>query len=114
MSASVTDPLVEQLRAVAPTVDDPDICAAYGMDWTRRFAGPVRAVVRPTGVAEVAAALRVCSAAAVPVVPQGQLQHRRRLCARARRSALGGDVADGAGLLGPIEELGGSVTAGAG
>lgn len=115
MSASVTDPLVEQLRAVAPTVDDPDICAAYGMDWTRRFAGPVRAVVRPTGVAEVAAALRVCSAAAVPVVPQG-----------GNSSIVGGSVpgpADppsvvmsltGLDSLGPIEELGGSVTAGAG
>jgi FAD/FMN-containing dehydrogenase len=115
MSAASPDPLVEQLMGVAPTVSDPDVCAAYGMDWTRRFSGPVRAVVRPTAVAEVVAALRVCAAAGVPVVPQG-----------GNSSIVGGSVPGpsdppsvvlsltGLNQLGPIDELGGSVTAGAG
>jgi FAD/FMN-containing dehydrogenase len=67
----MSDPLVDALRQVAPTVDDASVCAGYGQDWTGRFAGPVRAVVRPTSTAEVAAALRVCAQAGAPVVPQG-------------------------------------------
>lgn len=67
----MTDPLVDSLRQVAPTIDDPSVCAGFGRDWTGRFAGPVRAVVRPTSTDAVAAALRLCAAAGAPVVPQG-------------------------------------------
>ncbi len=50
---------------------DPDVRAAYETDWTGRWHGECRAVVRPGDPAEVAAVLRVCADAGVPVVPQG-------------------------------------------
>jgi len=50
---------------------DPDLRAPYETDWTRRFTGAARCVVRPAGTGEVAAVLRACAAAGVPVVPQG-------------------------------------------
>ena len=45
--------------------------AGYCADWTGRFGGPTRAVVRPADTAQVAAVLRTCNDAGVPVVPQG-------------------------------------------
>jgi FAD/FMN-containing dehydrogenase len=56
----------------APNVlTDADLRASYEMDWSRRFHGAAAAVVRPATVAEVAAVLRACSAAAAAVIPQG-------------------------------------------
>ena len=52
-------------------VTDPDLRAAAEVDWTGRWRGTARAVVRPGTPAEVAAVLAVCAAAGVPVVPQG-------------------------------------------
>ncbi|MDQ1249737.1 MAG: FAD-binding oxidoreductase [Actinomycetota bacterium] len=113
--ASAADPLVDTLRTLATTTDDPDICAAHGQDWTRRFAGPVRAVVRPKSTAEVAGVLAACNAAAAPVVPQG-----------GNTGLVGGSVPGphdspvviistvGLADLGVVDELGRSVTAGAG
>ncbi len=71
MNTGTRDPLVEQLAGIAWTTDDPAICAGHGEDWTRRFAGPVRAVVRPRSSAEVARVLEACAAADAPVIPQG-------------------------------------------
>lgn len=113
--ATAPDQLVESLRTLASTTDDPDLCAAHGQDWTRRFEGPVRAVVRPRTTAEVAAVLAACNAAAAPVVPQG-----------GNTGLVGGSVpgphdapaiiVSTVGLtdLGPVDELGRSVTVGAG
>ena len=50
---------------------DPDLTASYETDWTGRYAGRARVVVRPGDVAEVAAVMRVCSGFEAPVVPQG-------------------------------------------
>jgi FAD/FMN-containing dehydrogenase len=50
---------------------DPDMRASYETDWTGRFGGPSRAVVRPATTAEVAATLAACAKARVPVVVQG-------------------------------------------
>jgi FAD/FMN-containing dehydrogenase len=50
---------------------DPDIVAPYGEDWSGRFAGPVLAVVRPGSTDELAAVVRVCAEAELPVLPQG-------------------------------------------
>ena len=50
---------------------DPDLRAASEVDWTRRWRGASRAVVRPGNAEEVAAVLRACANAGVPVVPQG-------------------------------------------
>ena len=50
---------------------DPEVVAPYGEDWSGRFAGPVLAVVRPATTDEVAAVVRICTAAGLPVLPQG-------------------------------------------
>ena len=50
---------------------DPDLRAAAEVDWTGRWHGTARAVVRPGSPAEVAAVLAACADAGVPVVPQG-------------------------------------------
>jgi FAD/FMN-containing dehydrogenase len=48
---------------------DPDLTAAYEVDWTGRWRGRAVAVVRPGSAAEVAGVLRACAGTAV--VPQG-------------------------------------------
>ncbi len=48
-----------------------DAAAGFAVDWTGRFQGRAAAVVRPRDTAEVAAVLKVCTDAGVPVVPQG-------------------------------------------
>jgi len=48
-----------------------DLTAAYETDWTGRFSGRARLVVRPGDAAEVAAVLAACRAAGAAVVPQG-------------------------------------------
>lgn len=50
---------------------DPDLRSGYETDWTRRFRGDALAVVRPAHTGEVAACVRACAGARVPVVPQG-------------------------------------------
>ena len=43
----------------------------YCVDWTRRFHGPALCVVRPANTEDVSAIARACSAAGVPMLPQG-------------------------------------------
>jgi FAD/FMN-containing dehydrogenase len=50
---------------------DPDLRAGAEVDWTGRWRGAARAVVRPGSPGEVAAVLAACAAVGVPVVPQG-------------------------------------------
>lgn len=50
---------------------DADIKASYEVDWSGRFRGMARCVVRPADTAEVAEVLRACHAAGVPVTVQG-------------------------------------------
>ncbi|HST67586.1 MAG TPA: FAD-binding oxidoreductase [Mycobacteriales bacterium] len=52
-------------------VTDADLRAGAEVDWTGRWRGTARAVVRPGTAQEVAAVLRACADAGVPVVPQG-------------------------------------------
>ena len=69
------DPALRDLLILAVgeahVLTDPDVTASYGEDWSRRFRGPVLAVVRPASTDEVAAVVRACVDARVPVVPQG-------------------------------------------
>jgi FAD/FMN-containing dehydrogenase len=96
---------------------DPAIRAAFESDWSRRFGGPSRAVVRPGSTAEVSAVMRACAAAGVAVIPQG-----------GNTGLVGGSV-PGPGSresppvilsttrltqLGPVDEVAAQVTAGAG
>jgi len=50
---------------------DRDLRASFETDWTRRFTGTARAVVRPASTSQVARVLAACSDAGVPVVVQG-------------------------------------------
>src|SRR4051794_8181325 len=55
--------LVEELRGIvgdAQVLSDPDVVAPYAVDWSRRFAGPVLAVVRPADTSQVSAVVRAC------------------------------------------------------
>lgn len=70
----MTDELISRLNAALSeqhVLIDADMRASYETDWTRRFHGTARAVVRPATVDEVAQALRVCGEWGVAVVPQG-------------------------------------------
>ena len=55
----------------ANVLSDPDLRAPFEVDWTRRFGGPSRLVVRPSCTEEVAEVLRLLSRARIPVVIQG-------------------------------------------
>jgi FAD/FMN-containing dehydrogenase len=70
----VLDPLLGELRSIvgdAHVLTDASLTAGFERDWTGRFGGPSRAVVRPADVGEVAAVLRVCWQWGAGVVPQG-------------------------------------------
>jgi FAD/FMN-containing dehydrogenase len=70
----VGDALIDALVGVvgpANVLVDADLRAGYETDWTGRFRGSARCVVRPASTEEVAGVLRACSAVAAAVVPQG-------------------------------------------
>jgi FAD/FMN-containing dehydrogenase len=54
------DALLAELAAIVGpehVLTDPDVTAGYTTDWTRRFGGQARCVIRPAGTGEVAAVL---------------------------------------------------------
>ena len=59
--------------AVGPehVLGDRDLRASYETDWTGRFTGTARAVVRPADTSQVAQVLAACAQAGAPVVVQG-------------------------------------------
>ena len=66
--------LMEDLRSIvgdSQVLHEPAMTQAYCIDWTRRFGGPALCVVRPGSVDEVAAVVKACVAAGVPLLPQG-------------------------------------------
>ena len=68
------DALPATLRAIVGDrhcLTDAALRASYETDWTRRFHGEARAVVRPASTDEVARVLIACADAGVGVVPQG-------------------------------------------
>jgi FAD/FMN-containing dehydrogenase len=91
---------------------DPSVTASYETDWTRRFTGRARCVVRPANTQEVASVLRLCGRHGVAVVTQG-----------GNTGLVGGGVpTDGEVVLstsrlrqiGPVDAMAGQVTVGAG
>jgi FAD/FMN-containing dehydrogenase len=50
---------------------DPDLRASYEVDWSGRFKGTARCVVRPADTQQVVSVLRACAADGVPVTVQG-------------------------------------------
>jgi FAD/FMN-containing dehydrogenase len=110
--------LLAALRHVvgeAHLLTDPDVVAAYAVDWSRRFHGPALAVVRPGSTDEVVGVVRACADAGIPLLPQG-----------GNTGLVGGSVPGARGpavvvvstrrltRLEPVDELTGQVTAGAG
>lgn len=92
-----------------------DLAAGYEIDWSRRFGGPSRCVVRPGSTAEVSEILSLLCREGIPVIPQG-----------GNTGLVGGGVPAPSGeapvivslrrldWIDPIDPLAGQVTAGAG
>ncbi|WP_196807614.1 FAD-binding oxidoreductase [Candidatus Solirubrobacter pratensis] len=111
----LTDTLHERLCAIVGSrhvLDDPALRDRFERDITGRYGAPATLVVRPGSTGEVADVLRVCDETRTPVVPQG-----------GNTGLVGGGVPRGGEILlslsrldelGPVDELAGQVTAGAG
>lgn len=91
---------------------DPSVTASFETDWTRRFTGRARCVVRPADTGQVALVLQICGRHGVAVVTQG-----------GNTGLVGGGVpVDGEVVLstarlrqiGPVDDVSGQVTLGAG
>jgi FAD/FMN-containing dehydrogenase len=91
---------------------DPSVTASYETDWTRRFSGSARCVVRPADAREVESVLRLCSRHGVAVVTQG-----------GNTGLVGGGVPSGGEVvlstsrmtdIGPVNVVARQVTVGAG
>jgi FAD/FMN-containing dehydrogenase len=67
----VLEETLAELVGPGQVVTDADLRAGAETDWTGRWHGTARAVVRPGTPAEVAAVLKECADEGVPVVPQG-------------------------------------------
>ncbi|WP_153109971.1 FAD-binding oxidoreductase [Propionivibrio limicola] len=66
--------LIERLAAIVGgnyVLTDTDGMSPFLKDWRGRYQGAARCVVRPGSVEEVAAVVRLCAEAGVPMVPQG-------------------------------------------
>ncbi len=67
---TLLDTLRDELGPAGVLTDPADL-ASYVEDWTGTLRGSTPAVLRPGSTAEVAAAVRLCHEAGVPLVPQG-------------------------------------------
>ncbi|HEY2637051.1 MAG TPA: FAD-binding oxidoreductase, partial [Solirubrobacteraceae bacterium] len=114
MAAANSDlpPALAEIVGSVHVLTDADVRAGYETDWTGRFGGEARCVVRPGSAEEVAGVLRACGEAGAAVVPQG-----------GNTGLVGGGVPRGGEVvlsLGRLAELGevdhatAQVTAGAG
>src|SRR3982751_2212353 len=91
---------------------DADLRGPYERDWTGRFGGEARLVVRPADTEQVAAVVRACAQAGAAIVPQG-----------GNTGLVGGGVPRGGEVvvslqrldaIGEVDGALGQVTAGAG
>ncbi len=96
----------------ANVLADADLKASYETDWTRRYTGQARLVVRPRTTEELGATLKLLAEAEASVVPQG-----------GNTGLVGGGVPRGGEVvvstsqlqeLGPVDAVGGEVTVSAG
>jgi FAD/FMN-containing dehydrogenase len=110
--------LIDELQRVvgaSHVLADAGLTASYTVDWSGRFSGEALAVVRPGSLEETAAVVRACAQAGVGMVPQG-----------GNTGLVWGSVPGTEGeppviistrrldRIGPVDELSGQVTAGAG
>jgi FAD/FMN-containing dehydrogenase len=91
---------------------DADLCAPYEVDWTRRYRGRARLVVRPASTGEVVDVVGACRRAGAAVVVQG-----------GNTGLVGGGVPRGGEVVlsttrlvdvGPVDDRAGQLTVGAG
>ncbi|GAB2835452.1 FAD-binding oxidoreductase [Actinocorallia aurea] len=102
----------DRISRVTQVVTDPSVMAGYAEDFTGRWRGHARLVVRPGSTAEVAEVMRICAGEGVPVVPQGGntglvgggVPMRGEVVVSLRRL----------NTLGPVDKAARQVTAGAG
>jgi len=97
-----TPSLCEQLAGLigsANVLTEPADTAPFLTDWRGRYRGAAQCVVRPGNAAEVAAVVKACAAAGVPVVPQGG---NTSLCGAATPDAAGRAVVVSLGRLNRI------------
>jgi FAD/FMN-containing dehydrogenase len=104
--------VLADLVGVQHVLVDGDLKAQYETDWTRRFTGEARCVVRPADTEEVAAVVRACAEASVAITIQG-----------GNTGLVGGGIPVGGEVLlslgrltglEPVDTLEAQVTAGAG
>ena len=110
-----TRALADSLASIvgaANVLSDADLKATYETDWTRRYTGSARLVVRPRTTDEVAATLALLAEAEARVVPQG-----------GNTGLVGGGVPRGGEVVlsssqltevGPVDATAGEVTVSAG
>lgn len=110
-----SDPLAGALAQITGgrhVLLEPDLKATYETDWTRRFHGDARLVVRPGTTEEVAAVVAACHQAGAAIVPQG-----------GNTGLVGGGVPRGGEVvlslarltaMEPVDTIAGEVTVGAG
>lgn len=114
------DGLLADLAAITGgdhVLTDPGVTGGYTTDWTRRYAGPARCVVRPGSAEQVAQVVMACARYGAGVIPQGgntglvaggvpyRASHQTPpVVLSARRLTR----------LDPVDTLSGQVTAGAG
>ena len=70
----MSDAFLDSCRTIvgdSHVLADPDGMAPFLTDWRGRFTGRARAVLRPGSPEDVAALVKVCAQARVPIVPQG-------------------------------------------
>jgi FAD/FMN-containing dehydrogenase len=66
--------LVRELRQIVGeggVITDPDMLVRHSTDWTGRFTGQAKAVVRPSSTSEVAEIVMLCRQHSAAIVPQG-------------------------------------------
>ncbi|HEX6734551.1 MAG TPA: FAD-binding protein, partial [Azonexus sp.] len=98
----MSDALIAQLAAIvgpAQVIADAAELQPWLTDWRGRYRGAARCVVRPGTRAEVAAVVRACAAAGVPLVPQGG---NTSLCGAATPDSSGSAVVVSLGRLNRI------------
>src|SRR5574343_604675 len=79
-------PTLVGIVGAAQVLTEPADIAPFVNDWRGRYRGAARCVVRPGSVEDVAAVVRACVAAGVPIVPQGG---NTSLCGAATPDAAG-------------------------
>ncbi len=82
LPASLPDALRSRLGDRGVLIED---IAHYGEDWRRLYHHPPQAVLRPADTAELAAAVQICVAHGVAMVPQGATPAWSAAACRCRR-----------------------------